>query len=67
MAQRDDLNAEQQRLSETNGGVKDWRRWGRYLSERQTGHLPYFDDRSGGESTWTVAVMPATRRMPAGT
>ena len=39
MAKRDSSSpeAERKRLEEANAGVKDWRRWGSYVSERQWG------------------------------
>jgi len=50
MAQRDDLDAERQRLNEANAGAKDWRRWGPYLSERQWGTVR--EDYSENGTAW---------------
>jgi len=43
-------NPEQQRLEESRRGVKDWRRWGPYLSERQWGTVR--EDYSPGGTAW---------------
>ncbi len=52
MAQRDSSSpeAERKRLEEANAGVKDWRRWGPYVSERQWGTVR--EDYSADGNAW---------------
>ena len=45
-----EFNAEQRRLEESRKGVKNWRRWGPYLSERQWGTVR--EDYSAGGTAW---------------
>ena len=44
------LTAEKQRLAESHAGVKQWKRWGPYLSERQWGTVR--EDYSPGGTAW---------------
>src|SRR6266705_1744258 len=44
------LDIEKQRIEESRKGVKDWRRWGPYLSERQWGTVR--EDYSPGGTAW---------------
>ncbi len=44
------MTAEQQRLAESHAGVKPWKRWGPYLSERQWGTVR--EDYSPGGTAW---------------
>src|SRR6266480_7245997 len=43
-------NVERQRIEQSRQGVKDWRRWGPYLSERQWGTVR--EDYSPGGTAW---------------
>src|SRR5438128_2640735 len=43
-------NVERQRIEQSRQGVKDWRRWGPYLSERQWGTVR--EDYSPGGTSW---------------
>jgi hypothetical protein len=44
------IDAEKRRIEESRNGVKDWRRWGPYLSERQWGTVR--EDYSPGGTAW---------------
>src|SRR5947207_144589 len=44
------MNREQQRLQESASGIKPWKRWGPYLSERQWGTVR--EDYSADGSAW---------------
>src|SRR5437762_2632244 len=44
------MNREQQRLQEATRGIKPWKRWGPYLSERQWGTVR--EDYSADGSAW---------------
>src|SRR5437667_12798887 len=44
------LDVERQRIEQSRQGVKDWRRWGPYLSERQWGTVR--EDYSEGGAAW---------------
>src|SRR6266567_4434438 len=44
------LDVERQRIEQSRQGVKDWRRWGTYLSERQWGTVR--EDYSPGGTAW---------------
>ena len=49
------LNAEQLRMEEDERRIKNWKRWGPYLSERQWGTVR--EDYSEGGSPWDYFPM----------
>ena len=53
------VDAEKQRIKESREDVKDWRRWGPYLSERQWGTVR--EDYSPGGTAWDYVTHDQAR------
>jgi hypothetical protein len=56
------IDAEKQRLEQSRNGIKDWRRWGPYLSERQWGTVR--EDYSPGGTAWDYLTHDQARNEP---
>ena len=53
------IEAEKIRIKESREGVRDWRRWGPYLSERQWGTVR--EDYSQGGTAWDYVTHDQAR------